>query len=44
MITAPLMLPGILAACIYYFITVIESFEVPAIIALPVLLRRRRRI
>ena len=35
-ITAPLMLPGILAACIYYFITVIESFEVPAIIALPI--------
>jgi len=36
LITAPLMLPGILAACIYYFITVIESFEIPAIIALPV--------
>ncbi len=36
LITAPLMLPGILAACIYYFITVIESFEVPAIIALPI--------
>ncbi|MFQ5682831.1 MAG: ABC transporter permease [Candidatus Binatia bacterium] len=36
LITAPLMLPGILAAFIYYFITVIESFEVPAIIALPV--------
>ncbi|MGH7931016.1 MAG: ABC transporter permease, partial [Candidatus Binatia bacterium] len=35
-VTAPLMLPGILAACIYYFITVIESFEIPAIIALPV--------
>jgi iron(III) transport system permease protein len=35
-ITAPLMLPGILAACIYYFITVIESFEIPAIIALPI--------
>lgn len=35
LITAPLMLPGILAAAIYYFITVIESFEVPAIIALP---------
>ncbi len=36
LITAPLMLPGILAACIYYFITVIESFEVPAIVALPI--------
>ncbi|MFQ5849666.1 MAG: ABC transporter permease [Candidatus Binatia bacterium] len=36
LITTPLMLPGILAAFIYYFITVIESFEVPAIIALPV--------
>jgi iron(III) transport system permease protein len=36
LITAPLMLPGILAASIYYFITVIESFEIPAIIALPV--------
>jgi len=35
LITAPLMLPGILAASIYYFITVIESFEIPAIIALP---------
>ena len=35
LITAPLMLPGILAAFIYYFITVIESFEIPAIIALP---------
>jgi iron(III) transport system permease protein len=35
-ITAPLMLPGILAAAIYYFITVIESFEIPAIIALPI--------
>jgi iron(III) transport system permease protein len=35
-VTAPLMLPGILAAFIYYFITVIESFEIPAIIALPV--------
>jgi iron(III) transport system permease protein len=36
LITAPLMLPGILAAFIYYFITVIESFEIPAIIALPI--------
>ena len=36
LITAPLMLPGILAAFIYFFITVIESFEIPAIIALPV--------
>lgn len=36
LITAPLMLPGILAAFIYYFVTVIESFEIPAIIALPV--------
>ncbi len=35
-VTVPLMLPGILAAFIYYFITVIESFEIPAIIALPV--------
>jgi iron(III) transport system permease protein len=35
-VTLPLMLPGILAAFIYYFITVIESFEIPAIIALPV--------
>ncbi|MGE5304813.1 MAG: ABC transporter permease [Alphaproteobacteria bacterium] len=38
-VTAPLMLPGILAAFIYFFITVIESFEVPAIIALPMSLQ-----
>src|SRR5690242_12560595 len=38
-VTVPLMLPGILAAFIYFFITVIESFEVPAIIALPMSLQ-----
>jgi iron(III) transport system permease protein len=38
-VTAPLMLPGILAAFIYFFITVIESFEVPAVIALPMSLQ-----
>jgi iron(III) transport system permease protein len=38
-VTVPLMLPGIFAAFIYFFITVIESFEVPAIIALPMSLQ-----
>jgi iron(III) transport system permease protein len=35
-ITLPLALPGVLGAYIYYFITSIESFEIPAIIGIPV--------
>jgi iron(III) transport system permease protein len=35
-ITLPLALPGVMGAYIYYFITSIESFEVPAIIGVPV--------
>ena len=38
-VTIPLMLPGLLAAFIYFFVTVIESFEVPAVIALPMSLQ-----
>lgn len=38
-VTVPLMLPGLLAAFIYFFVTVIESFEVPAVIALPMSLQ-----
>ncbi|MGH7848325.1 MAG: ABC transporter permease [Candidatus Binatia bacterium] len=35
-VTLPLVLPGVLGAYIYYFITSIESFEIPAIIGVPV--------
>lgn len=35
-ITLPLAMPGILGAYIYYFISSIESFEIPAIIGVPV--------
>jgi len=35
-VTLPLAMPGVLGAYIYYFITSIESFEIPAILGVPV--------
>ncbi len=34
-ITLPLMMPALVAAVLYYFVTAIEMFEIPAILGLP---------
>ena len=34
-ITLPLMMPALVAALLYYFVTAIETFEIPAILGLP---------
>ena len=34
-ITLPLMMPALVAAVLYYFVTAIETFEIPAILGLP---------
>lgn len=34
-ITLPLMMPALVAALLYYFVTAIETFEIPAVLGLP---------
>ncbi|MDP2644243.1 MAG: iron ABC transporter permease [Desulfobacterales bacterium] len=34
-ITLPLMTPALMAALLYYFVTAVETFEIPAILGLP---------